>query len=79
MERFGLVRGVAQTQREFARDAHAALLDSTGNADLALLPAEVVEVFYRVRFGHAALDNPQREAVERALGKLADAAVKGKP
>jgi transglutaminase-like putative cysteine protease len=74
LRRFGLVRTATQTQREFADSAAAAIYDSTGAAGLSGLPAEVVEAFYRVRFGGAALDKNQTEAVERALADLAEAA-----
>jgi len=70
LARFGVTRLPAQTQREFAREAGAKVAASTGEQQLAGLPGEVVEAFYRVRFGGMALDKPQAEAVELALKQL---------
>jgi hypothetical protein len=74
LTRCGLVRGPSQTQREFAVWAGRELAQRTGDHGLALLPVQVAEAFYRVRFGGAALDKPQGEAVEQALGRLEQAA-----
>jgi hypothetical protein len=38
--------------------------------DLANLPGEITEAFYRVRFGSATLDNQRAQTVEHALGRL---------
>jgi len=72
---FGLRRRATQTQREFALSAAATIFQNTGADDLAALPVEIVEAFYRVRFGGASLDKDQIEAVERALADLARATV----
>jgi hypothetical protein len=70
LARLGLTRLPAQTQREFAREAGVKIAASTGEHDLAELPGQVVEAFYRVRFGGMPLDKPQAEAVELALKQL---------
>jgi len=74
LARFGLIRSPAQTQREFAREAGRKIAESTGQSHLAPLPGQVVEAFYRVRFGSTPLDSPQADAVEQALRQLRQAA-----
>lgn len=74
LARFGLVRSPSQTQREFAREAGRKIAESTGQSHLAGLPGQVVEAFYRVRFGSTPLDSPQADAVEQALRQLKQAA-----
>jgi len=74
LARFGLVRSPAQTQREFARQAGRRIAESTGEGHLAGLPGQVVEAFYRVRFGGTTLDSTQADAVEQALRRLKQAA-----
>ena len=70
LARRGLVRSATQTQYEFAKEAGAALAQSTGRAETAQLPVRVAEAFYRVRFGEATLDKQQTEEVEQALVEL---------
>jgi len=77
LARFGATRSASQTQREFARRAAVAIA-STPHRQLAKLPGEVVEAFYRVRFGGTPLDVPQAEAVEQALKQLKQAAASGR-
>jgi len=67
----GLVRWAGQTQREFAQDAGSRIAAAAGRARLASLPGQVVEAYYRVRFGGRPLDSTQAEAVEQALGQIA--------
>ena len=43
---------------------------ATGRQDCAELPGQLVDAYYRVRFGGLPLDNPQREAVEQGLAQL---------
>ena len=40
---------------------------------VAALPAELVDVYYRVRFGGDRLDNREMDAIEHALEVLAPA------
>ena len=65
LTRLGLDRALAETPRQFARRASAALAARPVAADPALdeLPPQVVEAFYRVRFGH-------RELPLEDLGRL---------
>ena len=78
LARQGLVRSAGQTQREFAVAAGNKLAGATGQARLALLPGQVVDSFYRVRFGRLPLDSPGTEAVEHALGELEEQVVSGR-
>jgi hypothetical protein len=73
LARHGLVRPASRTQREFAVWAGRELAQRAGDQRLALLPVQVAEAFYRVRFGRADLDKPQRDAVEQALSQLEQA------
>jgi hypothetical protein len=68
--RHGLVRLDSQTHREFAEEAGQRIALAAGSGDCAPLPGLVVEAFYQVRFGGAALDNPRAQAVEQALRRL---------
>lgn len=68
--RLGLHRLPSQTQREYAEAARRRLLASADGAELAPLPALVVEAYYRVRFGGETLDKTQADAVEHALSQL---------
>jgi transglutaminase-like putative cysteine protease len=69
----GLVRPAGQTQREFALSVGGQLADRAGTQPSAGLPRQVAEAFYRVRFGRQALDKREAQAVEQALGSLAEA------
>jgi hypothetical protein len=70
LARHGLIRPAGQTQREFAAAAGIRVAYAAGQPQLATLPIQVAEAFYRVRFGRLPLDNPQAEAVEHALAEL---------
>jgi transglutaminase-like putative cysteine protease len=71
----GIRRLPAQTQREFASAAsHQLAALGPQTAPVASLPGEIVEAFYRVRFGASTLDSQQTEAIEHALSRLAQAA-----
>lgn len=72
LARRGIHRGAGQTQREFAETAGNRVALDTDNWRLAPLPGVVVDAFYRVRFGHKPLDNPDAETVEQAIRKLTE-------
>jgi hypothetical protein len=59
-----------QTQREFAAAAAARLAALPGGAEITAIPRQIVEVFYRVRFGGATLDNDEMQEIEQALTTL---------
>jgi len=67
----GLVRSAGQTQREFASMAGASLAALCGQSSVALLPVQVAEAFYRVRFGRIPLDRTRSETVQQALDQIA--------
>jgi len=73
LARHGLNRSVAQTPREFAREAGARIVASTGQSQLVHLPARVAEAFYQVRFGGQVLQPHEAAAVEEALTRLEQA------
>jgi transglutaminase-like putative cysteine protease len=64
-----------QTPREFAEAARPAL--AAVPADLACLPAELVELLYRVRFGAEVLPEAVRQSLDSRLARL-DAALAGR-
>jgi transglutaminase-like putative cysteine protease len=66
----GLLRPSELTPREFAALAHARLAEQPATRGLALLPRQVAESFYRVRFGGRLLDSRETQAVEQALTAL---------
>jgi transglutaminase-like putative cysteine protease len=73
LARTGLRRGDGQTAAEFAERARSTLAGKNHPASIADLPPEVVQAYYRVRFGGHALDNSETEAIEHALAKLVPA------
>jgi len=70
LARHGLNRAPEQTQREFAYEAGVALAAPSRLAELAPLPAQIADAFYRVRFGGLALDAAQAEMIETSLIRL---------
>jgi len=76
-ESHGLFRGRAQTQREFA-DVVAArfsqLVQAQGECsaaiDVAAFPADLVTLFYNVRFGDGSLTVQQQKDIDRRLTQL---------
>ena len=67
LSRHGLLRAAGQTPREFALAAGAQLVRRSGRAELAPLAVEVVEAFYRVRFGGQPLDPQAEQTVELGI------------
>lgn len=74
----GLARRLSETQREFALAASAKIAGRTGSGQITRPALEVVEAFYRVRFGGATLDETQAQAVEHALGQVQEAVARRK-
>ena len=68
--RRGLVKAPQQTQREFARRLDTRRFSAAQQQRVRGLSAQLVEAFYRVRFGGRALDKVEAEAVEHALLEL---------
>jgi hypothetical protein len=73
LTRIGLRRGRGQTAIEFAAAARTLLADDARPVDVSNLPSEVVQTYYRVRFGGDALDSSESEAIEHALARLVPA------
>jgi hypothetical protein len=68
---FGLERPTAETQNEFARRA-AVFLTGKGSSteSVAEVPGQVVDAFYRVRFGHSELPPGMLKHLESQLDTL---------
>jgi LPXTG-motif cell wall-anchored protein len=66
----GLAPSAGQTPREFGREAGAALRGREATAGLADVPAAVVELFYRVRFGGRPLEDAERQELDARLNAL---------
>jgi transglutaminase-like putative cysteine protease len=67
----GLRAGRAQTPREFAAEARAALTARPGAAAWAGVPGRVAELLYRVRYGGRPLDTAEAREVAAQLEALA--------
>jgi transglutaminase-like putative cysteine protease len=65
-----VVRKLSETPRELAAAAGQRLAAILGDAEIATLPAELVGVYYRVRFGKGRLDKIESDAIEQALKKI---------
>jgi len=72
-----VVRIPSQTQREFALAVGGQLAESAQTKRAAPLARQLVELFYRVRFGRRALDSQEAAAVEQSLSELAGALALG--
>jgi hypothetical protein len=70
LERHGLKRPAGQTPREFAMAVSGQFAASPELRAAAPLPRQVVEAFYRVRYGGRPLDKQEAQAVEQALSEL---------
>jgi transglutaminase-like putative cysteine protease len=70
LARHGLTRPPQQTPREFAQEAGTMLAQTTGEDELAAIPSQIAEAFYRVRFGEVVLDGTQAAAIEALLAQL---------
>ncbi len=73
LRRYGVVRLLGQTQREYAAAAGGRLADEPRLQSVAGVPRRVVDAFYRVRFGGPALDSREQQTVEQAIADLESA------
>jgi hypothetical protein len=73
LARMHLRRAAGKTAAELAQSAQVELADRAAGPDVAGLPDEVVQTYYRVRFGGDTLDSSESAAVEQALAQLAPA------
>jgi hypothetical protein len=74
LARMHLRRGRGQTSRELAAAAAGRLSGRGHGSDVTEIPADIVNAYYRVRFGGAALDKSELVAIEQALVHLTPAA-----
>ncbi len=72
LARLQLIRTNTQTPREFASRASQQIAGQAAIAPVAALPQELVDLYYRVRFGQHALDNQDMQQVEQSLQQLED-------
>ncbi len=75
MQTQGLRRGPAQTQHEFALQASDLLAQRLKSAGVIDVPAEISELFYRVRFGDETLSEEEAAKAELLLSRLEHALV----
>jgi protein-glutamine gamma-glutamyltransferase len=75
---YDLKRNPAETQGEFAHRAYKFLIgQGPGTQPVAEVPHQVVEAFYRVRFGHLELETASLEELDLRLDAL-EASLKGR-
>jgi hypothetical protein len=70
MQALNLQREPAQTQREFACQATAALATLLGAANLTCGPGEISDLFYKVRFGNQNLPDSECRRAEALLAGM---------
>ncbi len=73
LRRRGFRRDGGQTPREFAVAVGDQLAIANDTKSVAATPRDVVDAFYRVRFGNQRLDNHEVEQLERSLSELQQA------
>jgi transglutaminase-like putative cysteine protease len=73
LQAHGLSKPASATPQQFAEHAGLELARSPRAATVARVPAELVDRYYRVRFGHENLSAPETDAVGRLLEQLSDA------
>lgn len=67
---YGYQRPPGQTHREFAMATGGQLAETPQLRQAAPLPRRLVDVFYRVRFGHHELSTSEAEEISRTLEEL---------
>jgi transglutaminase-like putative cysteine protease len=70
MARLAIERKPADTPREMAAAASKRIAALADGSAVAVLPAEVVDAYYRLRFGNGRLDKVESDAIEQALKKI---------
>lgn len=74
--RHGIQRDESQTHREFADSLYQRLNGAPSREQVAQLPRQIVEAFYRVRFGGVTLDGGERNEIDQSLATLREALAK---
>jgi len=75
----GLIRPAGQTPLEFAVASGRKLMELVGQPEAAEIPVQIVELYYRVRFGGVELPEDQILAIEARLQRLADSVGQQRP
>jgi hypothetical protein len=70
LSKHGIHREETQTPSEFATFAKTQLRSRIADSSIADIPAKVVQLFYRVRFGDDRLDTNDLQRLENWLGSL---------
>ncbi len=73
LRRHGIERPTGQTQHEFAVAVGGQLVENRRWAAAAAIPRQIVDMFYRVRFGGQTISPRQQEEIDRALHRLSEA------
>lgn len=68
----GMTPKTGQTAREFAAEARTQLARSVAHAE-AIVPLQIAEAYYRVRFGDLAATDAELRELDESLNRLADA------
>lgn len=66
----GWERGIEQTPREFAERAVGEMAQLGLDAEIQHVPTQVVEAYYRVRFGHQVLTDIEKDRLSRSVIEL---------
>jgi hypothetical protein len=69
----GLEKPATVTPRQYALAAAELLRQHPATADVATVPVRIVDLFYRVRFGHYPLTDQELHEVDQLLERLAEA------
>jgi protein-glutamine gamma-glutamyltransferase len=72
---YGVVPVIGQTPGEFAATARDQLVAHSATRDVADVPGEAADLYYRVRFGDRPLSAAERQAVDGQLDRLDKALV----
>jgi hypothetical protein len=73
LEAHGLHKLAGWTPQQFAEQAGTALRQSSGTESISVIPAELIDYFYRVRFGCHDLDPRESSEIEFKLRSLRQA------
>ena len=73
LRKFGWVRGLSQTQKEFAVEVEGQLVQMQVEDEVHLLPSRVVAAFYEMRFGNGELDTAEIETLFADVARLESA------
>jgi hypothetical protein len=78
LRRHALEKAPGATPRQFAEQARTVLAAQLRSPELSAVPAELVEIFYRIRYGSLILDDATQRSLDARLRQL-EAALKTAP